>query len=161
MASGSRFNSSAKFTRPADTTAYASGDLVANSTTAGSVVPLSFDVGRGPNGIFQINRIRINKSGTGVANCTLRVHLFSVLPTFGAGDNAAISISTGAAGYLGQFDVVVGQAWTDGAGGQLAAVLTAYPAVGTSLIYGVLEARGAYTPANAEVITVTLEGERD
>lgn len=26
------------FTRPADTTAYASGDLVANSTTAGSVV---------------------------------------------------------------------------------------------------------------------------
>jgi hypothetical protein len=29
---------SASFTRPADTTAYASGDLVANSTTAGSVV---------------------------------------------------------------------------------------------------------------------------
>lgn len=28
---------SGSFTRPSDTTAYASGDLVANSTTAGSV----------------------------------------------------------------------------------------------------------------------------
>ena len=35
---GDFINSSASFTRPGDTTAYASGDLVANSTTAGSVV---------------------------------------------------------------------------------------------------------------------------
>ena len=35
----------ATLTRPADTTAYASGDLVANSTTAGSVTPLTFNAG--------------------------------------------------------------------------------------------------------------------
>lgn len=30
------------FTRPADTTQYAAGDLIANSATAASVVPLSW-----------------------------------------------------------------------------------------------------------------------
>src|SRR5688572_29350805 len=35
---------SATFNRPADTTAYSIGDLVANNTAAGSVTPLSFTV---------------------------------------------------------------------------------------------------------------------
>jgi len=38
--------SSASFTRPANTTAYADGDLVANSATAASVVPLTFTSSR-------------------------------------------------------------------------------------------------------------------
>jgi hypothetical protein len=38
----SRDVSPVSFTRPADATAYASGDIVANSVTAGSVVPLNF-----------------------------------------------------------------------------------------------------------------------
>ena len=41
---GDFFNQSQSFTRPGDTTPYASGDLVANSTTAGSVVPLTFTI---------------------------------------------------------------------------------------------------------------------
>jgi hypothetical protein len=39
------WNPSASFTRPNNTTAYASGQLVANSTTAGSVAPMAFVLG--------------------------------------------------------------------------------------------------------------------
>jgi hypothetical protein len=39
------FNNSASFTRPNDTTAFEANALVANSTTAGSVVPLAVQVG--------------------------------------------------------------------------------------------------------------------
>jgi hypothetical protein len=114
MASIVRRLPSANFTRPADTTAYASGDLVANSTTVGSVVPMTFSPctkGAGRSG--QIRRVRISKTGTSITNTTVRVHLFSVLPTVSTnGDNGAITIATGAAGYLGQVDVVINQAFT-------------------------------------------------
>jgi hypothetical protein len=73
------------------------------------------------------------------------------------GDNGAITIATGAAGYLGQVDVVINQAFTDGAAGQLVTEINF-----TALtLYGLLEARGAWTPASAEVITVTLECAED
>jgi hypothetical protein len=98
---------SARFTRPSDTTAYASGDLVANSTTAGSVVPMSFP---------------------------------------------AWSTSQ-AASYLGSVDVTVDKAFTDGAAG----LATVEINCGGPNLYGLLEARGAYTPTSAGVFNVTLE----
>lgn len=141
----------AKFTRPADTTAYASGDLIANSTTAGSVVPMSLPVQPGP---IQIRRVKVSKSGTGVTNASVRLHLFSVAaPTVANGDNAAFS-SAKAANYMGQVDVTIGQAFTDGAVGWATTEINADVA-GT--IYALLEARGAYTPANAEVFTLQIE----
>jgi hypothetical protein len=159
MASIVRRLPSANFTRPADTTAYASGDLVANSTTVGSVVPMTFSPctkGAGRSG--QIRRVRISKTGTSITNTTVRVHLFSVLPTVSTnGDNGAITIATGAAGYLGQVDVVINQAFTDGAAGQLVTEIN----FNALTLYGLLEARGAWTPASAEVITVTLESAED
>jgi hypothetical protein len=148
---------SASVTRPADTTAYASGDLVANSTTAGSVVPLSFgDITRGPGLSSRIRRVRLSKTGAGITNASFRLHLFNVLPTVSSGDNAAIVIATGAAGYVGQIDITAGQAFTDGAAGQATTELN----IASQAIYGLIEARGAYTPASAEALTVTLEVER-
>lgn len=150
---------SASFTRPADTTAYASGDLVANSTTVGSVVPLTFaNCTRGSGRSAQIRRVRISKTGTSITNTTVRVHLFNVLPTVATnGDNGAITIATGAAGYLGAVDVVINQAFNDGAAGALTTEIN----VNNLTLYGLLEARGAWTPASAEVITVTLEACED
>ena len=72
-------NLSASFTRPNDTTAYASGDLVANSTTAGSVVPLQIDLGNVAavgHGITRITRARLTKSGTSPTNANFRIHLY-------------------------------------------------------------------------------------
>lgn len=149
----------ANFTRPADTTAYASGDLVANSTTAGSVTPMSLAIGRGSSGAAvtgMIRRLRLRKSGTSIANASFRVHLYRASPTVANGDNGAFSTNQ-AANYVGRFDVTMDQAFTDGASGN------GVPAVGsevnfhTATYYALIEARGAYTPANGETFTVELE----
>jgi hypothetical protein len=152
---------SASFTRPADTTAYASGDLVANSTTAGSVVPLEFTVAgsdRGDQSSVFVTRIRVRKSGTSITNATFRVHLYYSAPVPANGDNAAWSTSK-AADYIGSADVVVTQAFTDGSVGSLVPVGDYFNVIlnGDRKIYAVLEARGAYTPASAEVFTVSLD----
>lgn len=145
---------SANFTRPADVLAYASGDLVANSTTAGSVVPLSFTAGLNPTGAIMIRRARLKKSGTGVANASFRLHVYKSSPTVTNGDNGAW-LST-ESDYVGSFDVTVDKAFSDAAKGVSAgAEITAVPSNLT--LYGLLEARAAYTPANAEVFTVELE----
>lgn len=147
----------ATFTRPADTTQYASGDLVANSTTAGSVVPLSFTAARGAGGAGMIRRVRLRKSGTGVTTANFRLHLYTSSPTAANGDNAAWS--TTLSGYLGSMDVTIDKAFSDGAAGE------GTPNTGAEInfiataqvIYGLFEARGTYTPASAEVFTVSLE----
>lgn len=156
---GNAANPTGSFTRPADTTAYASGDLVANSTTAGSCVSVSLTAARVAAGSFMLRRLKLHKSGTNVSNAQFRVHLFAAPVTFANGDNGAFSVS-GAADYLGAFDVTIDRAFTDGAAGfgmpVIGSDITVKLASGTT-IRAVLEARAAYTPANAEVFTVTLD----
>lgn len=151
---------SANFTRPNDTTAYASGDLVANSTTAGSVSAMSWTAARVAAGSFFIRRLKFRKSGTSTTNASFRVHLLLASPaTITNGDNGAFSVS-GVADYIGAFDVTADRAFTDGAYG------TALPISGSEInvklasgqtIYGLIEARAAYTPSAQEVFTVDLE----
>lgn len=163
----SAFAISASFTRPANTTAYAAGDLAANSATAGSVIPLTFPgVAARAGDAFSIDRVRIVKSGTTLTNASFRLHLFSASPTSSAGDNAAFNSSEAlavatVANYLGTVAVTVGKS------GTAAAVGLGIPTTGdriidasTTTVYGLLEALAAYTPASEEVFTVTLEGLR-
>jgi hypothetical protein len=158
MASIIRRLASASFTRPADTTAYASGDLMANSTTAGSVVPMTFSrVTRGSGSSAQIRRVRISKTGTSVTNASVRLHLYTTSSITAAnGDNGAWSTSA-AASYVGSVDITIDKAMTDGAAGNATCEFN----VASLSLYGLLEARGAYTPASAEVFTVTLESAED
>jgi hypothetical protein len=144
------------FNRPADTIPYASGDLVANSTVAGSVAPMSFAISRAAGKGGMIRRARLRKSGTSITNASFRLHLYSVSPVPANGDNGAWS-TDGAMNYVGSFDVTVDKAFTDGSAGN------AVPLVGSEInftadtYYGLLEARGAYTPASAETFEVLLE----
>lgn len=149
----------ASFTRPADITAYASGDLMANSTTAGSVVPMSFSIAQAAQGQTIVLRTRISKTGTTATNANFRVHLYEASPTCANGDNGAWSTNK-AADYLGNIDVASMFAFTDGCSGFGAAAAGAEMRLKLSsgaTIYGLLEARAAYAPASAEVFTVTLE----
>lgn len=157
---------SSNFTRPANTTAYASGDIVANNTTAASVVALSWTVTEAMSAVadapFFIRRIKIKKSSTPVTNAAFRLHMFGTDPTASTGvvngDNGAFSIKDAA--YLGYLDVPSMFALNDCAmgfgapqvGGEIAHVL----ASGQTL-YALIEVRGAYTPTSAEVFTVELE----
>jgi hypothetical protein len=148
---------SASFTRPADTTAYASGDLVANSTTAGSVVAMTLSVGTAAGMPARIRRVRFMGDKADATNFNFRVHLFSVLGiTCANGDNGAFSVNK-AANYLGQVDVATGQLFTDGAMGT--ATCDIISPAGT--VYALIEARAAYTPASAEVFTLMLEVDQD
>lgn len=153
------WNIAASFTRPNNTTAYSSGQLVANSTTAGSVVPLSFPMGnRFPNGRTRLTRARISKTGTGITNASFRIHIYGVLPTLSNGDGAAW-LSNNAANWLGNIDVTSMLAFSDGAAGTGSAPAGSemFLNVPGANIYALLMAQGAYTPVANEVFTVTLE----
>lgn len=150
---------SASVTRPADTTAYAIGDLVADSTTAGSVVPMQFAVARIAGASGMIRRMRLRKTGTAITGAVFRLHLYSAAPTPSNGDNGAW-LTNGAATYIGSIDVTMDKVFTDGASGN------GVPTIGSeinfktgsgTILYGLLEARGVYTPASGESFTCILE----
>jgi hypothetical protein len=113
-----------------------------------------------------VRRARIKKTSTTTSNATFRLHLYASNPnsTTGGianGDNSAWS--TDISGWIGTLSVDIatnGYAFIDGAAG------AGTPVVGTEIshrlaagtvIYGLLEVRAAYAPANGEVFTVELE----
>lgn len=157
LASGFAAIPSASFTRPADTTAYASGDLIANSTTAGSVAPVAISVARVAAGSFLINRVRLSKSGTGVTGASFRVHLFNTQPTVANGDNGAL-LTSGRAGYIGRvdFDMTAATIFNDGNAATADAGFLVALASGQT-VWALIEARGAYAPASGETFSMTLE----
>lgn len=150
------------FTRPSNTTAYASGDLVANSVTNTSVTPISLALARTEGGTVQIRRARLLKSQAGTTNAAFRVHFFTSSPTVTNGDNGAFEPAAHA-GYVGSVDIpnanFVG--FTAGAQGNGAPLvgqeITATAASGSKVIYALVEAKAAYTPASAETFTLTVE----
>lgn len=149
---------SANFTRPNDTTAYAASDLVANSTTAGSVAPMQFSVGRSAGATGMVRRARIKKSGANTG--TFRLHLFKTSPTVTNGDNGAF-LPNNSANYVGALAVNADRVFSDGVvgggvplnGSEMNFVL---PAAST-VLYGLLEATVATTPAAQEIFTLELE----
>jgi hypothetical protein len=154
---------SATLVRPADTTAYASGDLVANSVTAGSVAARSFTTAaRISGGNGKVVGAKIQKSTNSVTNAAFRLHLFTVVPTFASnGDNDPISgnVVASAKGYIGYIDIAAMTGFSDVAWGFGTGSLP-FVAVAQTL-FGVVEARGAYTPGDSEVFTISLMVEQN
>jgi len=160
--------SATTMTRPADTTAYASGDLVANSTTAGSVTGMVF-----PNAVrldlecARFERIRLRKSSATLTNASFRVYLFTALPTLSVGDNGAFNASSVLAvddmdKLIGWFDVTMDRSGAAGARGSgtpnSGPALTCKPTASQTL-YGLIEATAAYTPTSGETFNAVLEGQ--
>ena len=146
-------------TRPADTTAYASGDLVANSTTAGSVTPFSFtNATRIAAGVGEIQAVRLYKSGTSLTNANFRVHFYIATMTPSNGDNGAWL--TPIANYVGSFDVTCDKAFTDGAEGAglpTVGMLRRFQLASGTTLFALLEVRGVYTPVSAETFIIRAE----
>jgi hypothetical protein len=154
------WNLSQSFTRPSNTTAYAAGQLVANSVTAGAVAPMVFTVGgNSMPGQFRLSRIRLFKSGPSSTNAQFRLHLYGAAPSVANGDGGAWSTS-GAAFYLGSIDVASMKAFTDGCadvGDDAAGSEHWIRLAGGATYYGLIEARAAYVPIANEQFTVTPE----
>jgi hypothetical protein len=151
------------FARPADTIAYAIGDLIANSTTAGSVTPLSWTGATisGNGGSGEIVGVEI-EFGTDTVAHTVRVHFFTFAPTVSGGDNTAITLSnwqrTASNYYLGFIDVALQTSANIAGGGAIGQTVNTalpYKLASGDTIYGLKESQTAYNPANAATYYVT------
>jgi hypothetical protein len=156
------------FNRPANTTAYTAGDLVANSATAGSATGLVFlNAVRGDGEAIRIERVRLRKSSAVLTNASFRVYICRALPTLSVGDNGALNASSVLAiddiqYVIGWFDLTMDRSGTAGARGvgvpNAGSAITLSPVSGTTII-GLIEATAAYGPASGETFNATLEGQ--
>lgn len=161
------------FARPADTSTYAVGDLVANSTTAGSVAAVELTGAvRGAGEAIRIERVRLRKSGPVLTQASFRIHLFRKPPVVSVGDNSAFNVAGVLAlsdieGHVGSADVTLDLAAAAGAKGvglpSAGTGITCDPSGGTgheTSLWALIEARAAYAPVTGETFHVTVEGAR-
>ena len=152
------------FTRPANTDAYHTNDLVANSATAGSVIPLTFSVARMSLGRGSIRRAILFKDDETTTNANFNLHLFTQAPTVTNGDGGAFAVDT-CRYFLGTlaFDMTSGAFATTT---DLVKGVVANPELNFDLhsisdserrMFGFLQAAAAYGPASEELFEVTLE----
>lgn len=151
---------STTLTKVSGTTAYASGDLIANHATAASVVPLTFtDATVRVPGEIAIWRARLIKSSPVVTNGSFRIHFFNASPAFDNGDNGVFSVTGDGTSWIGACDIVqstFAALYSAAAVGDGKPVNTDF-AVGyltTANMYGAIEARAAYTPITLETFIV-------
>lgn len=148
-------SASATVTRPSDTNVYAAGDLVANSTTAGSVTPMTLSFPSGQN--YAARNITLKKTKVDITNASFNIWFLSASPTVTNGDNGA---------FAGNFlsSVLFEPVRVD-----IVSTLTGGGVLGSSLFaddllllppttYALIEALGAYTPASGEVLTLSVHG---
>lgn len=153
------------FTRPADTTAYASGDLIANSVTAGAVVALTFAAAlRQPGYKAIVRRVGLRTNQALLANGTFRLHLFALTPTVTGGDNAPLDVANLAAaaqqylGYVADIGLsIIGtgqgaRGWSVGPAQEIG-----FTQATTAALFGLLEARAAYVPTSGQTFQAMLE----
>jgi hypothetical protein len=159
-------NVSGSTTRPNDTATYASGDLIANSTTAGSVVPIALTVGRANGATGMIRALRLKVNDAAWKGATIRAHLFRDSPVVTVGDNGAFNASEvyacNEAAYMGYVDITLSQQFNDpmvkGFGArQVGSEWNFDCAAASQNIYALLEARSAITPAASKVFTLLAE----
>ncbi len=149
-------------TRPADTTAYAAGDVANESTSAGTSISFANCV-RANGGSGTILSAFLVSSAGQATKGSFELWLFNADP--GADNDNAVFTPTDAemltlVGIIPFTVAYVGDA-TSGAGGNCIYPSTplSLPFVcggSTTTLYGVLVVRNAYTPVSAEVFTATL-----
>lgn len=156
---------SATFTRPADTTAYAAGDVVANSTSA-PVVMTFRGAARGTNAPSIIQHAILVSSASVATKPDLELWLFDT--TIAIDNDNAVFTPTDAelltlVGVIAfpVADFKVGDA-TVGAGGNAVCEasnigLPFNTTRDANDLFGVLVARNAYVPVSGEVFTVRLK----
>lgn len=152
----------AAYTRPADTTAYAAGDVVANSTSAATILTFS-NMARalGLGGVIQ--NAALIMSTAAATKLSAELFLFDTAPTM-QNDNAAFAPSDSELDKCLGVIVFDGTSTSNGARttGNGCAIVTgaislSYQCAATAKdLYGVLVARNAYTPGNAETLRVRL-----
>lgn len=141
-------------TRPADTTAYADLDLVANSTTPGSVTPFVWEP-RGGYAQMRVQSAIVNKSTGTTANGSFRLWLFTTLPTVANGDNSAL-VPVVMTGFIGTLSGAATFGGSTTARTPLGVDTQGAIWPSNNTLYGLLEAKAAYVPGSEETFSVEL-----
>lgn len=158
-----RITSASVMTRPAtDAAAYAAGDIIANSTTAASVVMYTIDAARFNDEPGRLIGCRLQTNNTTASAAVFRVHVFNASTGVANGDNGAF-VPSNVANWLGSFDVTIRYSASDGAFGNGVSTDGNYinftPVSGTQNVRCALEARAAYVPLSAQTFTLQLIAE--
>ncbi len=148
-------------TRPNDTNAYAAGDVINESTSAGTVFTFS-NCARFTGGSGIINKATID-DGAYVAT-TLQSELWLFSATVGVDNDNAVFTPTDAELATRVAVIPIGTAYvgdaTAGVGGNVAltsgVVNESFKCNADAHLYGVLVARNAYVPVTNETFNVTL-----
>lgn len=149
------FDSQTTVTRPADTTAYAAGDVVGATLAA-----IEFrNIGDAGQSIAITDAdLRIDVTGVPAGMTTFRLHLYNANPPSAFADNAAWDLPAGdRLAYLGYIDfgtpVDVGSTLfvqTDGSGSKQIKMGA------SSSLWGYLVTNGGFTPTSAAVNAIRL-----
>jgi len=153
---------SASKTRPANTTTYTAGDVIAEATSGATGLTFT-DAVRQPGGSGLINKVQIVDSAYVAATLQAELWLFSATVTADQ-DNAVFTPTDAELATLVAVITVntafVGDA-TAGVGGNVSltsgnvnTVMKCAP--DSTTLYGVLVARNAYVPISGEIFTVQL-----
>lgn len=153
---GKAYHAAVTITRPANTTAYAAGDVVGD--TGGSAILTLSNIGpSGGSVLVQSVELIFSDSAVISGMAAFRLHFYQASPTAIA-DNAAFDLVSGdRASYRGFVDISAPQ----DLGSSLFAQAD-YPgrliklASASTTLYAELETRGAYTPASASTIEVRV-----
>ena len=157
--SGTLTNPTSVLTRPANTTAYAAGNLVGSSTTAGSVTVPSFSIANTAGGSVIPKVLLSTNVTTGWAGIGYQIDFWRAAPTFTNGDGGAYAVATGAANYLGSYTGTFAQAG-DGAYSEAAPVLgnvVAPKLASGASIFWTIKITSAATPISGQTFTLTGE----
>lgn len=153
--------STASFTRPANTTTYAAGQVVANATSAASVLTFT-NCGLANGGVGFINSITITDIAVQTLKPAFQLWLFNTAPTTTINDAQTWNPS---ATELNTYNVpgfpvlVSNPAYGSSTGGNLTISGLNIPfkcGGSTTSLYGVLVILNAYVPVSSEAIQVTL-----
>lgn len=152
--------------RPADTLAYAVGDIVAQSTSAAACSAVAVAASRDLDTTGVLRRCRVKVNDIAWFNANLYIHMFKDAPTFSSGDNAAFAAALTESNYLGAFTVTLDQKFSGSIVKGIGAPLNGSeiifdPSAGTKNVFFVIETRTAVTPGSAKTFTAAFEVFRD
>ena len=153
---GKAYKSKATITRPADTTAYAAGDVVGATAAA-----IEFKYAGPDDGHIIITDADFEIDVTAVPSgmTSFRLYLYSATPPSALADNAAFDLPSGdRASFLGHVDlgtpVDIGSTlWVQTSQINRHVKLAA----GTTSLFGYLVTAAAFTPSSAAVKSITLK----
>jgi hypothetical protein len=150
-------------TRPADTTAYAAGDVISESTSAGTVWTFPFARSLGLGGILQ--DAALIQSVAQSTKLDADLYLFDTTIASNLNDNAAFAPSDAEMKTLLTVISFTGSNAKVGSGNVSIEYLNASRslqcAAASLSLFGVLVARNAYVPTSGEDITLRLRSIQD